>query len=96
VVRAIFDRVRAFGGDRGGVTGLEYALLAGLMAVAILTGAHAVGGHAAGSFADAAGKYQAASSSGGAPGAAGVAPSSAGSSGGGGSAAVTVSRGAHP
>ncbi len=91
MVHAIFDCIRAFRGERAAVTGLEYALLAGLMAVAILTGANMLGGHAAGSFTDAAGKYQAASGGGSAAGAAGVAPASSGTSGGA-SSAVTVSR----
>jgi len=74
--------------DRAGVSAIEYALLTGFVAVAIISGASVLGGHASSTLNNAATGFQTASTS--APGAAGAAPTQApGASGGGGSTVAT-------
>ncbi len=74
--------------DRSGVSAMEYALLTGFVAVAIISGASVLGGRASSTLNDAASKFQTASTS--SPGAAGNAPTPApGAAGSGGSTVAT-------
>jgi len=90
MVVQVFRICSQFKTDRAAVSAIEYALLTGFVAVAIISGASILGGRASGTLNDAASKFQTSSNT--APGAAGTAPTAAPGAAGSGGASVATFR----